>query len=162
MPSRKGQVKTQAIGTDAFQEADTVGTTMPITKHNYLVKDPAELAHVVREAFYLARSGRPGAVLIDLPANISAAPGVWTERDMSNMRGYTPPEKGDPQAIARAADLINQAERPILYVGGGVIAEGQHLRGAHIDGQRRDARDSSALVGDAGDARGCPGLLRSA
>ncbi len=117
-----GQVKTPAIGTDAFQEADTVGATMPITKHNYLVKDPAELAHVAREAFYLARTGRPGAVLIDLPADVSAAPGVWTERDMSNMRGYTPPEKGDPQAIVRAAELINQAERPILYVGGGVIA----------------------------------------
>ncbi len=119
-----GQVKTRAIGTDAFQEADTVGATMPITKHNYLVKDPAELAHVAREAFYLARTGRPGAVLIDLPADISAAPGVWTERDMSNMRGYTPPEKGDPQAIVRAAEMINQAERPILYVGGGVIAAG--------------------------------------
>jgi len=119
-----GQVKTQAIGTDAFQEADTVGATMPITKHNYLVKDPAELANVVREAFYLARSGRPGAVLIDLPSDVSAAPGIWTERDMSNMRGYTPPEKGDPQAIARAAEIINQAERPILYIGGGVIAAG--------------------------------------
>jgi len=119
-----GQVKTHAIGTDAFQEADTVGATMPITKHNYLVKDPAELAHVVREAFYLARSGRPGAVLIDLPSDVSAAPGVWTERDMSNMRGYTPPEKGDPQSIARAAEMISQAERPILYIGGGVIAAG--------------------------------------
>ncbi len=119
-----GQVKTQAIGTDAFQEADTVGATMPITKHNYLVKDPAELAHVVREAFYVARSGRPGAVLIDLPTNISAAPGVWTERDMSNLRGYTPAEKGDPEAIARAAEMISQAERPILYIGGGVIAAG--------------------------------------
>ncbi len=119
-----GQVKTHAIGTDAFQEADTVGTTMPITKHNYLVKDPAELAHVTREAFYLARTGRPGAVLVDLPADVSAAPGVWTERDISNLRGYRPPAKGDPQAIMRAAEMINQAERPILYIGGGVIAAG--------------------------------------
>ena len=119
-----GQVKTCAIGTDAFQEADTVGTTMPITKHNYLVKDPAELAHVAREAFYVARSGRPGAVLIDLPADVSAGPGIWTERDISNLRGYAPPEKGDPQGIARAAELISRAERPILYVGGGVIAAG--------------------------------------
>ncbi len=119
-----GQVKTRAIGTDAFQEADTVGTTMPITKHNYLVKDPAELAHVVREAFYVARSGRPGAVLIDLPADVSAAPGVWTERDMSNLRGYRPSEKGDPQAIAHAAAMISQADKPILYIGGGVIAAG--------------------------------------
>ncbi len=119
-----GQVKTPAIGSDAFQEADTVGATMPITKHNYLVKDPAELAQVVREAFYVARSGRPGAVLSDLPADVSAGPGVWTERDMSNLRGYTPPEQGDPQAIARAAAMISQAERPILYIGGGVIAAG--------------------------------------
>ncbi len=119
-----GQVKTAAIGTDAFQEADTTGTTMPITKHNYLVKDPAELAHVVREAFFVARSGRPGPVLIDLPADVSAGPGVWTEGDMSNLRGYRPPEKGDPEAIAQAAAMIGQGERPVLYIGGGVIAAG--------------------------------------
>ncbi len=119
-----GQVKTSAIGTDAFQEADTTGVTVPITKHNYLVKDPAELAHVVREAFFIARTGRPGPVLIDLPADVSAAPGVWTERDVSNLRGYRPPEKGDPEAITQAAAMISRAEKPILYIGGGVIASG--------------------------------------
>ncbi len=119
-----GQVKTAAIGTDAFQEADTTGVTVPITKHNYLVKDPAELAHVVREAFFIARTGRPGPVLIDLPADVSAGPGVWTERDVSNLRGYRPPEKGDPEAITQAAAMISRAEKPILYIGGGVIASG--------------------------------------
>ncbi len=117
-----GQVKTGAIGTDAFQEADTTGVTMPVTKHNYLVKDPDKLANVVREAFHLARSGRPGPVLIDLPFDVSASEAHWTQRDIKNLRGYQPPSHGDPELIERAAQMISAASRPILYIGGGVIA----------------------------------------
>ena len=119
-----GQVKTHAIGTDAFQEADTTGVTMPITKHNYLVKDPNELADVVREAFHIARSGRPGPVLVDLPVDVSAGEAAWTERQMENLRGYRPPSEGDPELIAQAGEMISTARQPILYIGGGVIASG--------------------------------------
>ncbi len=119
-----GQVKTRAIGTDAFQEADTIGVTMPITKHNYLVKDPNELANVVREAFHLARTGRPGPVLVDLPVDVSVSQAQWTPREIENLRGYRPPSHGDPEAIAQAAQMISAASRPILYIGGGVIASG--------------------------------------
>ncbi len=119
-----GQVKTSAIGTDAFQEADTTGVTAPVTKHNYLVKDPNELANTVREAFHIARTGRPGPVLVDLPFDVSAGPAQWTERQMENLRGYRPPSKGDPERIEQAAKMMATAQRPILYIGGGVIAAG--------------------------------------
>ena len=119
-----GQVKTSAIGTDAFQEADTTGVTMAITKHNYLVKDANDVADTVREAFHIARTGRPGPVLVDLPVDISIGEARWTERQMENLRGYRPPSKGDPELIGRAAEMISTAQRPILYIGGGVIASG--------------------------------------
>ncbi len=119
-----GQVKTSAIGTDAFQEADTTGVTAPVTKHNYLVKDPNELANTVREAFHIARTGRPGPVLVDLPFDVSAGPAQWTERQMENLRGYRPPSKGAPERIEQAAKMMATAQRPILYIGGGVIAAG--------------------------------------
>ena len=106
-----GQVKTRAIGTDAFQEADTIGVTMPITKHNYLVKDSNELANVVREAFHLARTGRPGPVLVDLPVDVSVSQAKWTPREIENLRGYQPPSHGDPEAIAQAAQMISAASR---------------------------------------------------
>ena len=117
-----GQVRTESIGKDAFQEADIRGVTMPITKHNYLVKDPADLGDVMREAFHLARSGRPGVVLVDLPADVLTAPAGLTERRDTLLRGYDPPTEGDPELLRQAAALMNQAERPILYVGGGVIS----------------------------------------
>ncbi len=122
-----GQVKTSAIGTDAFQEADTTGVTAPVTKHNYLVKDPNELANTVREAFHIARTGRPGPVLVDLPFDVSAGPAQWTERQMENLRGYRPPSKGDPERIEQAAKMMATAQRPILYIGGAyTYGQGRH------------------------------------
>jgi acetolactate synthase-1/2/3 large subunit len=117
-----GQVKTDVIGKDAFQEADIRGVTMPITKHNYLVKDPADLGDVLREAFHLARSGRPGAVLVDIPVDVFTGSAGLTERRDTILPGYHPPTAGDPDLLRQAADLINAASRPVLYVGGGVIS----------------------------------------
>ncbi len=119
-----GQVKTEAIGKDAFQEADIRGVTMPVTKHNYLVKNVADLADVLREAFHLARSGRPGAVLVDIPSDIQNATTVLSERRDTILRGYQPPTEGDPTLLRQAAEIINRAERPVLYVGGGLISSG--------------------------------------
>ncbi|MCE5216169.1 biosynthetic-type acetolactate synthase large subunit [bacterium] len=119
-----GQVRTGIIGKDAFQEADTFGVTMPITKHNYLVKDAGRLAEVLREAFYIARTGRPGPVLVDIPVDLTNTPCEWHEDGHKQIPGYNPPGKGDPEALRQAAELISKAERPVLYVGGGVIASG--------------------------------------
>jgi acetolactate synthase-1/2/3 large subunit len=120
-----GQVKTLAVGKDSFQEADTTGITMPVTKHNYMVKDPAIFLDVLREAFHIARTGRPGPVLIDIPSDISSGKVEWTERDEAKLlRRFAVPAPPDPEAIKRAAELINKAEKPILFIGGGVIASG--------------------------------------
>ncbi|HEY8486724.1 MAG TPA: biosynthetic-type acetolactate synthase large subunit [Limnochordales bacterium] len=120
-----GQVPTALIGRDAFQESDVVGVTMPITKHNFLVRRAEDLVRVVREAFHLATTGRPGPVLIDLPKDISNArlrwPGYPPRMDLP---GYRPNLDGHPRQIAEAARLINAARCPVLYVGGGVIASG--------------------------------------
>lgn len=116
-----GQVKTNLIGNDAFQEADVVGITRPITKHNYLVKDVKDLARVVHEAFHIAQTGRPGPVLIDLPVDVSMASCEFAYPKQVNLKGYKPVTKGHPKQIARAADMITHSKRPILYVGGGVI-----------------------------------------
>jgi acetolactate synthase-1/2/3 large subunit len=117
-----GQVPRHAIGRDSFQEADTTGITIPVTKHNYLVTDENELVNTIREAFYLARSGRPGPVLIDLPSDIQRAATPYPERALEALDGYRPPTPLIAGDIERAADLINNAERPLLYIGGGVIA----------------------------------------
>ncbi len=119
-----GQVPTHLIGNDAFQEADTTGITRPCTKHNYLVKDPAQLARVIHEAFHVARSGRPGPVVIDLPKDIlvGAAPYVTPER--AKHRTYNPPVKGDIKKIEQAVEMMANAKRPLLYCGGGVINSG--------------------------------------
>jgi acetolactate synthase-1/2/3 large subunit len=119
-----GQVKTNLIGNDAFQEADMTGITRPITKHNYLVKDARELARVFREAFHIASTGRPGPVLIDLPADVTAQV-VEGELD-STMRlpGYRPVRSPHAGQIRRAAEAINASERPVFYAGGGVISSG--------------------------------------
>ncbi len=116
-----GQVPTPLIGNDAFQEVDIVGITRPCTKHNYLVRDVKELATVVRQAFYLARTGRPGPVLVDLPKDVMKAKTdfVWPE-DVS-MRSYNPTYKPNLNQIRRAADAFFEAERPLLFVGGGVV-----------------------------------------
>jgi len=121
-----GQVKTFLIGNDAFQEADITGITRPITKHNYLVKDVKDLARVIREAFQIANSGRPGPVLIDLPVDVQMADTefIWPEK--VEIRGYKPTLFGHPGQIKKAAKLISQAKKPIIYAGGGVITSGAH------------------------------------
>jgi acetolactate synthase-1/2/3 large subunit len=119
-----GQVPTHMIGNDAFQEADTVGITRPCTKHNYLVKSGGDLARVVHEAFHVARSGRPGPVVVDLPKDILMGPAVYVARDQVRHRTYNPRVQPLPGPIAEAIELMLKAERPIFYVGGGVINSG--------------------------------------
>ena len=119
-----GQVRTTVVGTDAFQEADTTGITMPITKHNYMVRDPAELCPTLRHAFHIAKTGRPGPVLVDLPFDITAGEVEFTEPCIGELPGYRPTYKGHPKMIRQAAKLIAAAERPLVYFGGGVIASG--------------------------------------
>jgi len=117
-----GQVPTMLIGNDAFQEADIVGITRPCTKHNYLVKDLKELAQVIREAFYIARTGRPGPVLIDLPKDLMNSFGEYAFPDTIHLRGYNPTIKGHVGQIKRAVTEILNAEKPVLLGGGGVIS----------------------------------------
>ncbi|WP_337997368.1 acetolactate synthase 3 large subunit [Oleispirillum naphthae] len=119
-----GQVPTQLIGTDAFQEADTTGITRPCTKHNYLVKDVELLAGVMHEAFYVARTGRPGPVVVDLPKNVQVAEGPYVQAHQVKHKSYRPPVKGDAAAIEKAVDLIASAKRPVFYCGGGVVNSG--------------------------------------
>ena len=116
-----GQVPTPVVGNDAFQEADITGITMPVTKHNMLVTDPGEVAEAIREAFHIARTGRPGPVLVDLPKDVLVNETTWKWPDGVNLPGYKPTTKGNVRQIAEAAKLIMKAKRPVLYVGGGVI-----------------------------------------
>ncbi|MFV0386728.1 acetolactate synthase 3 large subunit [Paracoccus sp. (in: a-proteobacteria)] len=119
-----GQVPTFMIGTDGFQEADTVGITRPCTKHNWLVKDTGTLAETIHKAFHVATSGRPGPVLIDIPKDVQFASDEYVgPRQVTPVR-YQPARKGDTAAITRLVELIERAERPILYTGGGVINSG--------------------------------------
>ena len=120
-----GQVATHLIGSDAFQEADTVGITRPCTKHNYLVKRIEDLPHVLHEAFQIATSGRPGPVVVDIPKDIQFASGPYVGPAQARYaHGYRPRTAGDPAKIAEAVDLIARAKRPIFYTGGGVINAG--------------------------------------
>ncbi len=116
-----GQVPTHLIGNDAFQEADVVGITRPCTKHNTLVKDVRELARTVKEAFHIARTGRPGPVVIDLPKDVTAAVTKFNYPDRVDLPSYRPPSEGDPAAVRQAIDMMIRAERPVLYVGGGIV-----------------------------------------
>src|SRR5436309_4575252 len=116
-----GQVAYRVIGTDAFQEADTVGITMPITKHNWLISDPADIPRVVREAFHVATTGRPGPVLVDLPKDIANATMEWYWPEKVDLPGYKPNIKGHPKQINDAARLIQQSQRPVIYAGGGIL-----------------------------------------
>jgi len=118
------QVATSVIGTDAFQESDITGITLPITKHNYLVKDARELPEVIKEAFHIASTGRPGPVLIDVPVDISKAEIDFEYPASVNLPGYKPTYKGHSKQIKQAANLISKARKPLLYAGGGVIASG--------------------------------------
>lgn len=119
-----GQVPTFMIGNDAFQEADTVGITRPCTKHNWLVKDTADLSGAIHEAFHVAASGRPGPVLVDIPKDVQFATSEYTGPDKARTSHYRPVIKGDSQQIERLVELIEEAERPIFYTGGGVINSG--------------------------------------
>ena len=121
-----GQVPTHLIGNDAFQECDTTGITRPCTKHNYLVKSTADLARTIHEAFYVARSGRPGPVLIDLPKDVSLGAGPYIPPEHIVHKTYQPKTRGDRAPIEEAVALMAEAKRPILYCGGGVINSGPH------------------------------------
>ena len=119
-----GQVATHLIGSDAFQEADTVGITRHCTKHNYLVKDPARLGATVHEAFHIATSGRPGPVVIDIPKDVQVATAKYTRPGPIQHKTYRPQIKADPAVIEQLVDMLAAAERPILYTGGGIINSG--------------------------------------
>jgi len=116
-----GNVPTHAIGEDAFQEADTVGITRPVVKHNFLVKDVKDLPLVLKKAFHIAQTGRPGPVLIDIPKDVSAAKGPFVYPETLEMRSYNPVVKGHSGQIRKAISLLQEAERPYIYTGGGVI-----------------------------------------
>ncbi|MEC9369263.1 MAG: acetolactate synthase 3 large subunit [Pseudomonadota bacterium] len=119
-----GQVPTHLIGNDAFQECDTVGITRPCTKHNYLVKDVADLSRVLHEAFYVARSGRPGPVVVDIPKDVQFASGEYTGPSNVRHKTYRPQLTGNQESIRKAVDLLAGAKRPLFYTGGGVINSG--------------------------------------
>ena len=119
-----GQVPTHLIGNDAFQEADTTGITRPCTKHNYLVKTVDDLARMVHEAFHVARGGRPGPVVVDLPKDVVQAPGVYTLPNKIKLKRYYPQVKGDLKAIKQAVELLAKSKKPVFYCGGGVINSG--------------------------------------
>ena len=151
-----GQVPTHLIGNDAFQECDTVGITRPCTKHNYLVKSIADLPRVLHEAFHIAKSGRPGPVVVDIPKDIQFAKGIYSKPTEFPHKGYKPQLKGDPTASRQAVELMAHAKRPLFYTGGGVINSGPEAshaaartRQAHrlsdhldADGARRLSRPS--------------------
>ncbi|RMD71956.1 MAG: biosynthetic-type acetolactate synthase large subunit, partial [Gammaproteobacteria bacterium] len=118
-----GQVPTQLIGNDAFQEVDAVGITRPCVKHNFLVKDVGDLALTLKKAFYIATTGRPGPVLVDIPKDVTAAKAPYVYPQKVSLRSYAPVVKGHPLQIKRAVDLILSAKRPVIYTGGGVILD---------------------------------------
>ncbi|HTO22110.1 MAG TPA: thiamine pyrophosphate-binding protein, partial [Spirochaetia bacterium] len=119
-----GQANLSVLGLDAFQEADVAGISMPIVKHSYLVKDAADIPRIIREAFYIARSGRPGPVLVDVPKDCSNKI-IWAREDEEfHLPGYRVPGKGDPVQISRAAGLLREARRPVLLVGHGAVISG--------------------------------------
>jgi acetolactate synthase I/II/III large subunit len=123
-----GQVPSHAIGSDAFQETDIYGITLPIVKHSYVAREAHQIPHIVAEAFYIASTGRPGPVLIDIPKDIGLTEFDYEPVLPNTVRlpGYRPTVKGNPRQIAHAIRLLRQAERPLLYVGGGAIASGAH------------------------------------
>ncbi len=121
-----GQVPTKLIGNDAFQEVDIVGITRPCTKHNYLVKDPNDLVSTIREAFHIARSGRPGPVLVDLPKDVMASTISFSEATPIKMRTYRPNYEPHPGQVEKACKAILKARKPVIYAGGGVIASNAH------------------------------------
>ena len=119
-----GQVITPMLGKDGFQEADVTGITYPVVKHSYLVKDAEQIPRVLREAFHVATTGRPGPVLVDIPKNVGQGPCHAPFTDELDLPGYAVPGRGDPAAIAEAARLLSEAKRPLLYVGQGAVISG--------------------------------------
>jgi acetolactate synthase-1/2/3 large subunit len=119
-----GQVPTKLIGNDAFQEVDIVGITRPCTKHNYLVKRTDDLARVLKEAFHIARSGRPGPVLVDLPKDVTQGKARYKPLPEPRMPSYNPTYNPNIKQLRRALSLIREAERPVVFSGGGVILSG--------------------------------------
>jgi acetolactate synthase I/II/III large subunit len=122
-----GQVPSYAIGTDAFQETDIFGITLPIVKHSYVVRRPEDIARIVAEAFHIAGTGRPGPVLIDIPKDVGQMQFEYEPEVQISLQGYKPHVKGHLHKIAAAVKLIREAKRPLLYVGGGAIASNAHL-----------------------------------
>jgi acetolactate synthase-1/2/3 large subunit len=133
-----GQVASTAIGTDAFQECDTTGITMPVTKHNWLITDAQDIPRIVKEAFHVATTGRPGPVLVDLPKDIANAPMEWYWPETVDLPGYKPTTKGHPRMIREAAKLIGEARRPVIYAGGGILK-------AHAAEALRDLVDMTGI-----------------
>ncbi len=125
-----GQVPTFMIGNDAFQEADTVGITRPCTKHNWLVKDTDELSSTIHQAFHVATHGRPGPVLVDIPKDVQFAEGRYVPPAKARVSHYQPQTKGKPEAILAAVEALEEAKKPILYTGGGVINSGPRASAA--------------------------------
>ncbi len=125
-----GQVPTPLIGSDAFQECDTVGITRPCTKHNWLVQDVNDLARILHEAFYVAKSGRPGPVVVDIPKDVQFATGIYTPPIKVEHKTYRPRVSGDLNKIREAVDLMASAKRPVIYSGGGVVNSG--LEASHL------------------------------
>src|SRR5690554_2921887 len=119
-----GQVPTSLIGSDAFQECDTVGITRPCTKHNWLVKDVNDLAAVIHEAFHVATTGRPGPVVVDIPKDVQFAKGIYTPKQEVRRTSYRPKVQGVMEAIRRAVALMANAKQPTIYSGGGIINAG--------------------------------------
>ena len=119
-----GQVKTFLIGNDAFQEADVTGITRPITKHNFLVKDVKELACIIQEAFHIASTGRPGPVVVDIPVDVQLHEADFKYPKVCNIRSYKPTLRGHPGQIKKAAKVISQSKKPVIYAGGGVVISG--------------------------------------
>src|SRR3970282_1814741 len=117
-----GQVPTMLIGSDAFQEADIVGITRPCTKYNYLVKDVKDIAKTIKEAFYLAASGRPGPVLVDLPRDVVTNKAEFHYPEKAEIRSYNPTLFGNKWQIKQAAEAIAKAKKPVAYIGGGVVS----------------------------------------
>ncbi len=144
-----GQVPTYAIGKDAFQEADITGITMPITKHNYLITDPDDIPRILKEAFHIARTGRPGPVLIDFPRDMQQAQIDFRYPEAVKLLGYRPTTTGHPMMIKRAAELIDSAERPLIYGGGGVNSSASQQELIAL-AERIDAPVTMTLLGKGG------------
>lgn len=127
-----GQVPSYAIGTDAFQETDIFGITLPIVKHSYVVRRPEDIARIVAEAFHIAGTGRPGPVLVDIPKDVGQMQFEYEPEVKINLQGYKPTVKGHLHQVASAVKLMREAKRPLLYVGGGAIASNAHIELAQI------------------------------